>query len=132
MVCVTFKTAFGKCFGGVGTRFASELCRGFALFQREGAGEGRVQAAPMVRVQQKARGRTTGTSRTTGLPCAMALRLTPRSPRGPAFLPPSPAKRRRELGISSGMPGPHGLTVRTGSFVGAGRTHAATRCAHRI
>jgi hypothetical protein len=31
--------------------------------------------APMVRVQQKARGRTTGTSRTTGLPCATVLTL---------------------------------------------------------
>jgi hypothetical protein len=38
-----------------------------------GRREGRVPFAPMVRVQKKARGRTTGTSRTTGLPCAMVL-----------------------------------------------------------
>jgi hypothetical protein len=35
------------------------------------------------------------------------------------------------LGISIGMPGPHGLTARAGSFVGM-NDHAATRRAPRI
>jgi len=36
------------------------------------------------------------------------------SPRGPAFLPPSLARspKRRKLGISTGMPGPHDFAVR--------------------
>jgi len=33
----------------------------------------------------------TGERRLSGIPCAMALRLTPCSPRWSAFLPPSPA-----------------------------------------
>ena len=40
-----------------------------------------------------------------------------RSPRGPAFLPPSRAtlvKRHRSLGISTGMPGPQDFAVRAG------------------
>jgi hypothetical protein len=42
------------------------------------------------------------------------------SPRGPALLPPSPARSsHRRLGISTGMPGPHAFDVRTGLFVRA-------------
>jgi len=41
-----------------------------------------------------------------------------RSPRGPAFLPPSPREIIfARLGISTGMPGPHDFTVLTVSFV---------------
>jgi hypothetical protein len=39
-------------------------------------GEGRVRAAPMVRVHKKARGRTTGSAGATGLPCAMVLTVS--------------------------------------------------------
>jgi hypothetical protein len=51
----------------------------------------------MVRVQQKARGRTTGTGGSSGLPCAMALRLIRDLPGDHAFLPPSPARRLRSV-----------------------------------
>src|SRR5713101_3848763 len=51
------------------------LSRNFIAPQSTGRREGRVPTAPMVRVQQKARGRTTGTGGSSGLPCAMVLRL---------------------------------------------------------
>jgi len=38
---------------------------------------------------------------------------------------------QRQLGISTGMPGPHDFAVRIGSFAGM-IAHAATRYAHRI
>src|SRR5450631_478696 len=81
-----------------------------------GRREGRVLAAPMAPVRVKMHGAgTTGTSRTTGLPCAMVYGLLRALPGDRAFLPPSPARREMrlcELGISVGMPGPHGLAVR--------------------
>jgi len=41
------------------------------------------------------------------------LRAYTWSPRGPAFLPPSPASLSRcKLGLSTGRPGPHDFTVR--------------------
>src|SRR6267142_2007946 len=58
-----------------------------------GRREGRVPTAPMVRVQQKARGRTTGTGGSSGLPCAMVLRLIRDLPGDHAWLPPSPVRR---------------------------------------
>jgi hypothetical protein len=76
-----------------------------------GRGEGRVLAAPMVACK-KARVVTTGSAETTRPSPRDGLTVAPRSPRGPAFLPPSPATRHRKLGISTGMPGPHGLAVR--------------------
>jgi hypothetical protein len=51
---------------------ASELFKSVTLEGR-GRRKGRVPIAPMVRVQQKARGRTTGDGRTSGLPCAVGL-----------------------------------------------------------
>jgi len=59
---------------------------------------------------------TTGSAESSGIPCAMALRLIPRSPRGPGFLAPVARELRkaRELGTSVGVPGPHGFTVRDG------------------
>jgi hypothetical protein len=91
-----------------------------ALIHDEGRREGRAPIAPMVRVQQKARGRTTGTDRII----RPSLRdwlygLYALSP-GPAFLPPSSkmlVNKHRELGLSSGRPGPHDFTVRAMSFV---------------
>jgi hypothetical protein len=65
--------------------------------KRRGRREGRVPTAPMVRVQQKARGRTTGESGSSGLPCAMALRLIRDLPGDHAFLPPSSADRSTNL-----------------------------------
>jgi hypothetical protein len=51
----------------------------------------------MVRVQQKARGRTTGTGGSSGLPCAMVLRLIRALPGDRACLPPSSADRSAHL-----------------------------------
>jgi hypothetical protein len=61
--------------------------------RERGRREGRVPTAPMVRVQQKARGRTTGTGGSSGLPCAMVLRFIRALPGDHAWLPPSPARR---------------------------------------
>jgi hypothetical protein len=52
-------------------------------------------------------------SRTIGTPCAMALRLAPRSPRGTGLVSPRRLRvRLRKLDSSVGESGPHGLTVR--------------------
>jgi hypothetical protein len=47
-----------------------------------------------------------------GLPCAMVLRLIPRSPREPGFLAPVANRSFCSLGTSVGVPGPHGFAVR--------------------
>jgi hypothetical protein len=83
--------------------------------RERGRREGRVPTAPMVRVQQKARGRTTGTGGSSGLPCAMVLRFIRALPGDHAWLPPSPArrlKRLHELSACIGAPGPHDFAVR--------------------
>jgi hypothetical protein len=81
-------------------------CPSFAVdppsSETRGRREGRVPFAPMVRVQKKARGRTTGTSRTTGLPCAMVLRLIRDLPGDRALLPPSPRIIREDLAPALG------------------------------
>src|SRR5690242_16131187 len=103
------------------TRFASEFSRYKSLLDREGAGKTGRRLAPMVRVQQKARGRTTGAAENTrpslrdGLTAYFALSLVHR-----ACWPPSPArhsKHRRRLDTSIGISGPRDFTVRTTSFV---------------
>src|SRR5882724_5620286 len=72
----------------------SELLKRTALEIRRGRREGRVPTAPMVRVQQKARGRTTGTGGSSGLPCAMVLTVSfVLFPVTIAWLPPSPVRR---------------------------------------
>jgi hypothetical protein len=55
----------------------------------EGAGKTGCTPHPWSACSKKARGRTTGTSRTTGLPCAMVLRLIRDLPGDQALLPPS-------------------------------------------
>jgi hypothetical protein len=68
------------------------------------------------------------TAATTGLPCAMVYLAYTRSPRGPAFLPPSLARssKHRKLGISTGMPGPHDFAVRDVAFVRELIAHCTT------
>jgi hypothetical protein len=115
--------------------FTSELCLSFRPRQQRGRREGRVPIAPMARVQKKMHAAvTTGTSRTSGLPCAMALRLI-RALLGDRRSCPRRLARCAsiiaKLGVSSGTPGPHDFTVRISLFVGA-IAHAATRYAHRI
>jgi hypothetical protein len=76
---------------------ASESLAASSPSKNRGCREGRVPTAPMVRVQQKARGRTTGTSRTSGLPCANGLRLIRDLPGNRLFCP----RRQRCASIST-------------------------------
>ena len=56
-------------------RIASELCIDLTLFNQRAQGRPGADSHPWSACNKKARGRTTGTSRTSGLPCAMVLRL---------------------------------------------------------
>ena len=82
--------------------------------KERGRREGRVPTAPMVRVQQKARGRTTGTGGSSGLPCAMVLRLIRALP-GDHSLVATVASQIVSARLSAcvGAPGPHDFAVRT-------------------
>ena len=82
-----------------------EVCFGFALFQTEGAGKTGCALHPRSRVQYVHKNAHTSIQvqrRASGLPCAMVLRLITRSPRRPAFLPPSLADRSTSLTPASG------------------------------
>jgi hypothetical protein len=68
----------------------------------EGAGKTGCRSHPWSACNKKARGRTTGTSRTTGLPCAMVLRLIRDLPGDQALLPPSPRIIREDLAPALG------------------------------
>jgi len=75
-------------------RFASS----FALLENRGRREDRVLAAPAVSraiCANKTAHEHTGQRKHSGLPCAMALRLTSCSPRRTALLPPSPPRSFR-------------------------------------
>jgi hypothetical protein len=97
-------------------RFASESCRNVGPPKNRGRRECRVHDAPTAlrAKQKKTHARSTQVRRNhSGTPCAMALRLTPRSPRGTGLVSP---RRLIESSIgldpSVGGSGPHGLTVR--------------------
>ena len=70
---------------------------------------------------------TTGTSRTSGLPCAMALRLIRDLPRDRLSCPcrPRSSSAPHDLDASVGAPGPRDFVVRMTSFVRA-HMHTAT------
>jgi len=73
---------------------ASELLEANRPQIRRGRREGRVPTAPMVRVQQKARGRTTGTGGSSGLSLRNGFNGVLRALLGDhAWLPPSPVRR---------------------------------------
>src|SRR6185312_3085838 len=76
----------------------------------------------MARVRKKLHAAvTTGTSRSSGLPCAMALRLI-RALRGDRRSCPRRSQDSIEfsdLGLSTGKPGPPDFAVRIVLFVGA-------------
>jgi hypothetical protein len=57
---------------------------------------------------------TTGSAKSSGIPCAMVLRLIRALPGAPGFLATvtCDARASRKLGISVGMPGPHDFAVR--------------------
>jgi hypothetical protein len=87
-----------------------------ALFVR-GRREDRVLAAPAVPraiCANKTAHERTGQLEHSGLPCAMALRLTSCSPRRTALLPPSPSRSFASPGLSASTatPEPHDFTVR--------------------
>src|SRR6185369_4067760 len=125
----------GRCEGGPGSRFAHpgyELnttsrsrgalrprfaCKLPALLFR-GRREDRVLAAPAVSraiCANKTAHEHTGQREHSGLPCAMALRLTSCSPRRTALLPPSPARSFTSPGLSASTaaPEPHDFAVRS-------------------
>src|SRR5881392_3773027 len=94
-------------------RFAST----FALLEIRGRREDRVLAAPAVSraiCANKTAHEHTGQREHSGLPCAMALRLTSCSPRRTALLPPSPPRSFASLGLnaSTATSGPHDFAVR--------------------
>ena len=103
-----------------------------------GRRECRVQAAPMARLQQKTQAAvTTGSAKTSGIPCAMVLTLIRALLGDRALLPPSPRGLRRvgpvradiassaRLDPSVGGSGPHDFAVRQDAF-------ARARCALNI
>ena len=67
--------AFSRC------RTHPSLANSLSLFWTEGAGKAGCWPHPWSACNKKARGRTTGTGRTTGLPCATVLTAYTRSPR---------------------------------------------------
>src|SRR4026207_1917573 len=94
-------------------RFASS----FALLENRGRREDRVLAAPAVPraiCANKTAHEHTGQREHSGLPCAMALRLTSRSSPSTALLPPSPRRKitPAQLNASTAAPEPHDFAVR--------------------
>jgi hypothetical protein len=69
------------------------FARKFIRAKQEGAGKAGCRPHPWSACRKKARGRTTGTGGSSGLPCAMALRLIRDLPGDHAWLPPSSARR---------------------------------------
>ena len=98
--------------GALRPSFASS----FALFIIRGHREDRVLAAPAVSraiCANKTAHEHTGQREHSGLPCAMALRLTSCSSRRTALLPPSPPRSfARQLSASTAAPEPHDFAVR--------------------
>jgi hypothetical protein len=106
-------------------RFASS----FALFETRGRREDRVLAAPAVPraiCANKTAHEHTGQREHSGLPCAMALRLTSCSSRRTALLPPSPA-----LLIASLTPAPRRPNHTTSPYASGAYVSRASRV-HRI
>ena len=93
--------------------FASESCINRLPSRSKRAqgrpGAGRTHGPPATK---KAGGSHHRFGRTTGLPCAMALRFPSRSPQGPGLIAPVASRSFCSLGISVGMPGPHDFSVR--------------------
>jgi hypothetical protein len=79
----------------------SELFDRTALATEEGAGKAGCPPHPWSACNKKARGRTTGTGGSSGLPCAMVLRLIRDLPGDHAWLPPSSADRSANLAPAS-------------------------------
>ena len=87
------------------------------LRKPRGRRECRVKASPMARLQNKKQAAvTTGSAKSSGIPCAMVLRLIRDLPGEPGFLAPIIARLvTTRLGASVGAPGPHDFAVRFGA-----------------
>src|SRR6476619_7754266 len=112
---------------------ATLIARGLHLrlpsSKSEGAGKTGCLLHPRSRVRfahNKLHTSIQGSGKHSGLPCAMALRLTSCSSRRTALLPPSPAKACfRELNASTAALEPHDFTVRAAHV-------SRSSCVHRI
>jgi hypothetical protein len=85
-----------------------------ALRKSRGRRECRVKASPMARLQKRKQAAvTTGSARSSGIPCAVVYGLYVISS-GTGSLAPVACElvAIRRLGISTGMPGPHDFAVR--------------------
>jgi hypothetical protein len=80
----------------------------------EGAGKAGCRPHPWSACNKNARGRTTGTSRTSGLPCATVLRLIRALPGAPGFLATMTRMMltHQHEDTSVGVSGPHDFAVR--------------------
>jgi len=87
--------------------------------ERRAQGRPGISWYPRSACSKKARGRTTGFSQITGLPCANGLRLIRALPRDRLSCPCLCATLARRHGISTGMPEPHDFTVLSVLFVRA-------------
>jgi hypothetical protein len=101
----------------ISRRIAPEVCISFGPPEFRGRREDRVLAAPAVSraiFANKTAHEHTGQREHSGLPCAMALRLTSCSSRRTALLPPSPPRSfaSRGLNASTATSGPHDFAVR--------------------
>jgi hypothetical protein len=92
-------TVFYTCVHGLAARHARALRNCCPSSRTEGAGKTGCALHPRSRVQSAQKDAHTSIQvqrRASGLPCAMVLRLIARSPRRPAFLPPSLRRYLRE------------------------------------
>src|SRR5205823_12492730 len=107
MTCIQFRDS---------RRITPEVCIFICPLEIRGRREDRVLAAPAVpraNCANKCAHEHTGQLEHSGLPCAMALRLTSCSSRRTAFLPPSPTEACFcQLNASTAAPEPHDFTVR--------------------
>jgi hypothetical protein len=93
---------------------APEVLSSTALIKTEGAGKAGCQPHPRSGCNKK-HPVEPQVSRTSGLPCAMVLRLLRTLPGAPGFLATvtcAARERRRRFDTSVGVPGPYDLTVR--------------------
>src|SRR5437868_64119 len=113
----------------ISRRLAPEVCHQLPALFVGGRREDRVLAAPAVSRAICANKRAhehTGQLEHSGLPCAMALRLTSCSSRRTALLPPSPALR-----IASLTPAPRRPNHTTSPYARAAHVSRSSRV-HRI
>jgi hypothetical protein len=110
----TMTTEYASAFS---RHIAPEVCYQLPALLVRGRREDRVLAAPAVSratCANKSAHEHTGQREHSGLPCAMALRLTSCSPRRTALLPPSPPRSVPSPGLnaSTATSGPHDFAVR--------------------